>query len=90
MEGKYFIVANLSEEVDEKDSTINKVGVHNFRNPVKNSPFFISVKIMDRISHCCLIDGGSSPTVMSNIIVEDLGLSYTNENSRRMFSYNSL
>jgi hypothetical protein len=40
MEGKDFIVANLSEEVDEEDSSINKVGVHNFRYPVKN-PLFI-------------------------------------------------
>jgi hypothetical protein len=31
MEGKYFIVANLFEEVDEEDLSINKVGVHNFR-----------------------------------------------------------
>jgi hypothetical protein len=35
MEGKYFIVSNLSEEVNEEDSYVNKVGVHNFRYPVK-------------------------------------------------------
>jgi hypothetical protein len=40
MEGKSFVVANLYEEVDEDDSSINKVGVHNFRYPVKN-PLFI-------------------------------------------------
>jgi hypothetical protein len=39
MEGKASIVANLSEEVDEEDSTVNKVGVHNFRHPVKNPRF---------------------------------------------------
>jgi hypothetical protein len=39
MEGKAFIVANLSEEVDEDDSSVNKVGVHKFRHPVKNPPF---------------------------------------------------
>jgi len=39
MEGKASIVANLSEEVDEEDSTINKVGVHNFRHRVKNPHF---------------------------------------------------
>jgi hypothetical protein len=90
MEGKSFIVANLSEEVNEEDSSVNKVGVHNFRYPVKNPPFYISVKIMDKIAHCCLIDGGSGPSVMSKIIMEEIGLSCTNENARSMLSYNSL
>jgi hypothetical protein len=90
MEGKDFIVANLSEEVDEEDSSVNKVGVHNFRYPVKKTPFYISVNIMDKISHCCLIDGGSGPSVMSKIIMEEIGLSCTNENTRSMLSYNSL
>jgi hypothetical protein len=39
MEGKDFIVANLSEEVNEEDSSVNKVDVHNFRYPIKKSPF---------------------------------------------------
>jgi hypothetical protein len=78
MEGKYSVVANLSEEVDEDDSPINKVGIHNFRYPVKNPPFYIYVKILDNISHCCLIEGGSGPRVMSNIIMEVLGLYCTN------------
>jgi hypothetical protein len=90
MEGKDFIVANLFEEVDEEDLSINKVGVHNFRYPVKNTPFYIFLKIMDKIAHCCLIDGGSGPSVMSNIIMDELGLSCTNENTRSMISYNSL
>jgi hypothetical protein len=55
MEGKAFIVANLSEEVYEEDSYVNKVGVYNFRYPVKYPPFYISVMIMDKIAHCCLI-----------------------------------
>jgi hypothetical protein len=58
MEGKASVVANLYEEVNKEESFINKVGVHNFRYLVKNPPFYISVKIMDKISHCCLIDGG--------------------------------
>ena len=45
---------------------------------------------MDKIAHCCLIDGSSGPSVMSNIIMEELGLSCTNENARSMISYNSL
>jgi ribonuclease HI len=45
---------------------------------------------MDKIAHCCLIDGGSGPSVMSKIIMEELGLSCTNENARSMLSYNSL
>jgi hypothetical protein len=38
---------------------------------------------MDKISHYCLIDGGSGPSVMSEIIMEDLGLSCTNENDQK-------
>jgi hypothetical protein len=45
---------------------------------------------MDKITHFCLIDGGLGPSVMSNIIMEELGLSCTNENARNMLSYNSL
>jgi hypothetical protein len=45
---------------------------------------------MDKIGHCCLIDGGSSPSVMSKIIMEEIILSFTNENSRSVLSYNSL
>ena len=86
MEGKDSIVANLSEEVNEEDSSVNKIGVHNFRYPVKYLPFYISVKIMDNISHCCLIDGSSSPSVMLKIIMEDIGLSCTNENTKSMLS----
>ena len=64
MEGKDSTIANLFEEVKEEDPTVNKIGVNNFRHPVKNPLFFIFVKIMDKISHCCLIDGGSGPSVM--------------------------
>ena len=45
---------------------------------------------MDKISQCCLIDGGSGPSVMSKIFMEELGLYCTNENAKRMLSYNSL
>jgi ribonuclease HI len=90
MEGKDFVVANLSEEIDEEDSSVNKVGVNNFRHLVKKTPFYISVKIMDKIAICCLIDDDSVPSVMSKIIMEELSLSCTNENTRSMLSYNSL
>jgi hypothetical protein len=45
---------------------------------------------MDKIAHCFPNDGGSGPIVMSKIIMEDLGLSCTNEIARSMLSYNSL
>jgi hypothetical protein len=90
MEGKSSTIANISKEVKEEDSIVNKVGVNSFRNPIKKPPFFISVKFMDKISHFCLIDGSLGPSIMSKIIMEDLGLSCTNENSRSMLSYNSL
>jgi hypothetical protein len=45
---------------------------------------------MDKIYHCCLIDGGLGPSVKSKIIMEELGLSCKNENARSILSYNSL
>ena len=39
MEGKVSTIANLFEESKEEDSTENKIGVNNFRNHVKKSPF---------------------------------------------------
>jgi hypothetical protein len=90
MEGKISTIANIFEESKEEDSTVNKIGKNNFRKPVKIPPFYISIKIMEKIAHCCLIDSGSGPSAMSKIIMEDLVLSCTNENSRSMLSYNSL
>ena len=43
---------------------------------------------MDKIAHCCLIDGGSGPNVISKKIMEELGLSCTNENPRNMLAFN--
>jgi hypothetical protein len=45
---------------------------------------------MDKIAHCFLIDGGSGPSVMLKIIMEELGFSCTNENAKSMLLYNSL
>jgi ribonuclease HI len=45
---------------------------------------------MDKIAHCCLIDDISGPSVMSKNIMEELGMSCTTENARRILSYNSL
>jgi hypothetical protein len=45
---------------------------------------------MDKITLCCLIDGGSSPSFTSKIIMEEKGLSCTKVNARSMLSYNSL
>jgi hypothetical protein len=89
MEGKTSSIASLSEKHDGDELHVNKLGVNNFRNFVKDLHFYISVKIMDKIAHCFLIDGGSSPSVMSKIIMEELGLSCTNENLRSMLSCNN-
>jgi hypothetical protein len=89
MEGKNSTIASVFEESDEEKLYIDKVVVNNPRNYVKNPPFYASVKIINKIAHCCLIDGGSGPNVMSKIIMEELGLSCNNENSKSMLSYNS-
>jgi hypothetical protein len=44
MEGKISTIANLFEESKEEDSTVNKIGVNNFRNPVKKNPFLYLCK----------------------------------------------
>jgi hypothetical protein len=45
---------------------------------------------MDKIAHSCLIDDGLGPSVLSKIIMEEIGFSCTKENARSMLSYNSL
>jgi hypothetical protein len=45
---------------------------------------------MDKIAHCCLIDDSSCASVMLKMIMEELGLSCTNENAKSILSYNSL
>ena len=57
-----------------------------FKQP-KNPPLYVSMKIMDKIAHCYLIDGGSGPNIMSNTIMEELGLSCTNENPQNMLAF---
>jgi hypothetical protein len=80
----------LIVEEDEEESSENKfLDVNPSRNSVRKPHFYVSMKIMDKISHCCLIDSGSGPNVMSNIIMEELGLSCTNENSKNMLAYNN-
>jgi len=32
--------------------------------------FYVSIKIMEKITHSCLIDGGSSLNIMSKVIME--------------------
>ena len=44
MEGKDFVVANISKEVNEEDSSVNKVGVHNYRYPIKKKTFLYFCK----------------------------------------------
>jgi len=70
--------------MDDLDEII--ASVQSSYNP-KNPPFYVSMKIMDKISHCCLIDGGSGPNVISKKIMEEIGLSCTNENTRNMLAF---
>jgi hypothetical protein len=45
MEGKTSIVANLTENSDGDESNVNRIGVNNFRNPVKKkNPFLYFCK----------------------------------------------
>jgi len=87
MEGKTSTIVSLCEESNEEELYINKVVVYNPMIYTNTPPFYVSVKVMDKIVHCCLIDDGPGPNVMSNIILEELGISCTNENSKSMLSY---
>ena len=53
----------------------------------KYPPFYVSMKIMGKIVHSYLIDGGSSPNIMSKVIMEKLGLTCTGE-ARNMLTFN--
>jgi hypothetical protein len=57
MEGKTSTISNLTKEQDKEELYVNKLGVYNHRNPIKSPPFYVSMKIMDKITHCCLVDG---------------------------------
>jgi len=89
MKGNTSTIASLYEESSEEGMYINKVGAYNPMSYVKNPPFYVSIKTIDKITHCFLIDGGSSPNVMPKIVMEELGLSCTHKNSKSMLSYNS-
>jgi len=71
---KTFTISSLIENEYEEELHVNKLVVHKPRNPVKNPPFYVSMKIMDKLAHYCVIDGGSGPNAMSRIIMEELGL----------------
>lgn len=53
----------------------------------KYPPFYLSMKIMGKITHSCMNDGGSSPNIMSKVIMEQLGLTCTSE-ARNMLTFN--
>lgn len=53
----------------------------------KYPPFYVLMKIMGKIAHSCLIDGRSSLSIMSKVIMEQLGLTYTSE-ARNMLTFN--
>jgi hypothetical protein len=60
IEGKILAVANLITEEEDEALYDNKVLVVTpSRHSIRNPPFYVSMKIMDKIAHCCLIDGGS-------------------------------
>jgi hypothetical protein len=57
MEGKTSPIDSISKKNDGDESHVYRIGVNNFRILFKNPLFYISVKIMDKIAQCCLIDG---------------------------------
>jgi hypothetical protein len=56
MECKNSSITSLPEKHDGDGLHLNKLGVNYFRNSVKTPPFYISIKIMNGIAHCCLVD----------------------------------
>ena len=78
------IVAITEIEQESHPSSKEVIEIVTTYKQPKNPPFYVSMKIMDKIAHCCLIDGEFGPNVMSKNIMEGLGLSCTNENPRNM------
>jgi hypothetical protein len=75
---------------DEEESSENKVLVVNpSRNSIRNLRFYVSMKIMEKITHSCLIYNGFRSNVMPKIIMEQLGLYCSNENLKNMLPYNN-
>lgn len=77
-------IIEIEQETDHKEV----IGTITTYKQPKNPPFYISMKIVDKIAHCCLINGGSRPNVMSKTIMEELSLYCTNDNSRNMLAFN--
>ena len=49
----------------EEDPLEDKIFVvNNYRNFVKTPPYCVSMKVRDKIPHCCLVNGGSRPNFM--------------------------
>lgn len=46
------------------------------------------MKMVNKTTHCFLVDWGHSPNVMSKTILEELGLPCVNENPQKMLSFN--
>jgi hypothetical protein len=49
MEGKTSNIANLTEDYNEGESHVNRIGVNKFRRSVNYLYFYISVNILDII-----------------------------------------
>lgn len=54
----------------------------------KYPPSYVSMKILGIISHSCLIDEGSSPNIISKVIMALLGITCTSED-RNMLMFNN-
>jgi hypothetical protein len=61
---KTYDIASVYEGSNEVELYINKLVLNNLWHYVKNPPFYVSVKIMDKISNYFLIDGGTGMNVM--------------------------
>jgi hypothetical protein len=85
MEGKISRVGNLIKNPKGDYSNVNKIGVNKFKNSIKYPPFYVSINIKDKIAQFCLIYGGSSLSVMSKIIMEEICLSCINEKCKEYY-----
>lgn len=57
-------------------------------NPEPKYPlFYVSMKIMGKNAHSCMIDNGACPNIMPKIMMEQLDLTCTNE-PKNLFTFN--
>jgi len=64
LEKKVLMVFTLEIQQEEESNEEKIFIVHNPRSFPRSLPIYISMKVHEKITHFCLVDGGSGPNIM--------------------------